>query len=88
MEKIKKITEKIHVNVDILGYREKRKKVLEDLAQRVANGVIKNRKSVTLEPMTAYERKIIHSQLQKNAKVETISVGEEPYRRIIVSLKK
>ena len=41
---MKNITEKIHVNVDILGYREKRKKVLEDLAQRVANGVIKNRK--------------------------------------------
>ncbi len=83
----KKITEKIHVNVDILGYREKRKKVLEDLAQRVANGVIKNRKSVTLEPMTAYERKIIHTKLQDNEKVKTESIGEGEHRRIVVSLK-
>ncbi len=83
----KNITEKIHVNVDILGYREKRKKVLEDLAQRVANSVIKNRKSVTLEPMTAYERKIIHTILQTNAKVKTESIGEGEHRRIVISLK-
>lgn len=83
----KNITEKIHVNVDILGYREKRKKVLEDLAQRVASGVIKNRKSVTLEPMTAYERKIIHTKLQDNEKVKTESIGEGEHRRIVVSLK-
>lgn len=83
----KNITEKIHVNVDILGYREKRKKVLEDLAQRVANSVIKNRKSVTLEPMTAYERKIIHTILQTNEKVKTESIGEGEHRRIVISLK-
>ena len=83
----KNITEKIHVNVDILGYREKRKKVLEDLAQRVANSVIKNRKSVTLEPMTAYERKIIHTILQTNEKVTTESIGEGEHRRIVISLK-
>lgn len=83
----KNITEKIHVNVDILGYREKRRRVLEDLAQRVANGVIKNRKSVTLEPMIAYERKIIHTKLQDNEKVKTESIGEGENRRIVVSLK-
>lgn len=83
----KNITEKIHVNVDILGYREKRKKVLEDLAQRVASGVIKNRKSVTLEPMTAYERKIIHTKLQDNEKVKTESIGEGEHRRVVVSLR-
>ncbi len=83
----KNITEKIHVNVDILGYREKRKKVLEDLAKRVSNNVIKNKKSVTLEPMTAYERKIIHTILQTNEKVTTESIGEGEHRRIVISLK-
>ena len=53
----------------------------------MANGVIKNRKSVTLEPMTAYERKIIHTKLQENERVKTFSVGEEPYRKVVVSLK-
>ena len=83
----KGIKDKIHVNVDILSYREKRKKVLEDLAYRIANNVIKNRKSVTLEPMTAYERKIIHTKLQDNQKVKTESIGEGEHRRIVVSLK-
>ncbi len=83
----KNITEKIHVNVDILGYREKRKKVLEDLAKRVSKNVIKNKKSVTLEPMTAYERKIIHTILQTNEKVTTESIGEGEHRRIVISLK-
>ena len=50
--------------------------------------VIKTRKSVTLEPMKPYERKIIHSKLQENPKVETVSIGEEPRRRIVISLKK
>ena len=54
----------------------------------IAKTVIRTKKSVKLEPMQAYERKIIHSKLQKNPKVETSSVGEEPYRRVIVSLKK
>ncbi len=83
----KNITEKIHVNVDALGYREKRKKVLEDLAERIEKSVIKNRKSVTLEPMTAYERKIIHTKLQNSDKVKTESIGENENRRIVVSLK-
>ena len=83
----KNIEEKIHVNVDILGYREKRRKVLEDLAQRVAKTVITRKKSVTLEPMTAFERKIIHTKLQDNEKVKTESIGEGEHRRIVVSLK-
>ena len=81
------IQEKIHVNVDILGYREKRKKVLEDLAQRVANSVVKGKKSVTLEPMTAYERKVIHTKLQNHDKVKTQSIGEGEHRRVVISLK-
>lgn len=83
----KNLKEKIHVNVDILGYREKRKVVLENLAQRMANNVIKNKKSITLEPMPAYERKIIHTKLQESDKVKTESIGEGERRRVVISLK-
>lgn len=79
---------KIRVLLNIGGYREKREKDLEILASKIAGSVIKTRKSITLEPMTAYERKIIHLKLQDNDKVETHSVGEEPYRKLVVSLKK
>ena len=84
----KGIDNKVRVILDIQGYKEKRKKTLEDLAQTVASTVIKTKKSVTLEPMQAFERKIIHSKLQENNKVETMSIGEEPHRRIVISLKK
>lgn len=84
----KGIENKVRVILDIEGYKAKREKTLEELAEKVAKTVIRTRKSVKLEPMQAYERKIIHSKLQQNSKVETTSVGEEPYRRIIVSLKK
>lgn len=83
----KGIKGKIRVILDIEGYKAKREKTLEDLAEKVAKTVIKTRKSVKLEPMQAYERKIIHSKLQGNNKVETVSVGEEPHRRIVISLK-
>lgn len=84
----KGIQNKVRVILDIQGYKEKREKTLEELAEKVAKTVVKTRKPVKLEPMEAYERKIIHSKLQKNPKVETTSVGEEPYRRIVISLKK
>ena len=84
----KGIEQKVRVILDIEGYKAKREKTLEDLAEKVAKTVIKTRKSVTLEPMQAYERKIIHSKLQSNNKVETYSVGEEPRRRIVIALKK
>ena len=83
----KGIQNKVRVILDIEGYKNKREKTLEDLAEKVARTVIKTRKPVKLEPMQAYERKIIHSKLQQNPKVETTSVGEEPYRRIVVSLR-
>ena len=83
----KDIQNKVRVILDIEGYKENREKTLEDLAEKVAKTVIKTRKSVKLEPMQAYERKIIHSKLQQNNKVETTSIGEEPNRRIVVSLK-
>lgn len=78
---------KVKVILNICGYKEKRKKDLEELAEKLSKTVIKNRKSITLEPMTAYERKIIHSKLQDNRKVTTTSIGEEPYRKIVISLK-
>ena len=83
----KNIDKKIRVIVDISNYKEKREKVLEDLATKIAKTVVRTRKSVTLEPMTAYERRIIHTKLQNNPRVRTTSVGEEPYRKVVISLK-
>lgn len=79
--------EKIRVVVNIGGYREKREKDLQNLATKIAGTVIKTRKPITLEPMSAYERKIIHTKLQENNRVKTHSVGEEPYRKVVISLK-
>lgn len=77
----------IRVIVDAEHYREKREKTLELLANRLADKVIKTRKSVRLEPMSAYERKIIHATLQSNPRIITRSEGEEPYRRVVIELK-
>ena len=76
---------KIRIVLNIENYREKREKVLEELAQKVSKTVLKTGKSVTLEPMSAYERKIIHSKLQDNNKVETYSIGEGDNRRVVIS---
>ena len=78
---------KIKVILDIENYREKRKGVLEALAVKVAKTVTKTGKSITLEPMGAYERKIIHSKLQDNKYVTTHSIGEEPNRKVVISKK-
>lgn len=79
---------RVRVLLDIAGYKEKRVKTLEDLADKIAKTVVRTRKSVTLEPMQAYERKVIHTKLQENNSVSTKSIGEEPRRRIVVSLNK
>lgn len=79
---------RVRVMLDIAGYKAKREKTLEDLAEKTAQKVLRTRKEVTLEPMQAYERKIIHSKLQDNPKITTHSIGEEPRRRIVVSLSK
>ena len=84
----KGIQSRVRVILDIEGYKEKRIKVLEDLAEKLSKTVIKTKKSVTLEPMQPYERKIIHSKLQSNNMVETRSIGEEPRRKIVISLKR
>lgn len=83
----KKSNGKIKIALNISGYREKREKDLQNLADRIAGSVIKTGKSITLEPMSAYERKIIHLRLQDNNKVTTHSIGEEPHRKLVVSLK-
>lgn len=80
--------EKIRVYVDINGYRQKRIKTLEELALKVSKTVARTGKAIELEPMTAYERKIIHSALQGNNKITTFSKGEEPYRKIVIDIKK
>lgn len=79
---------RVRLILDIEGYKAKREKTLEDLAQKIARTVVKTRREVTLEPMQAYERKIIHSALQNSTKVTTRSIGEEPRRRVVISLKK
>lgn len=83
----KNIDEKIRVWLDIEGYKDRREKTLQDLALKIAKTVERTRKAVTLEPMQAYERKIIHSALQDSKRVKTESIGEEPRRRVVISLK-
>ena len=78
---------RVRVNLDIENYREKRVKALEELAEKISKTVVKTGKSITLEPMSAYERKIIHSKLQNSTSVKTYSVGSEPHRKIVISLK-
>ena len=80
--------EKIRIMLNIGGYREKREKDLENLAVKIASSVVKTGKNITLEPMTAYERKVIHTKLQQNEKVQTYSIGEEPHRKVVVVLNK
>ena len=83
----KTLSSRVRVILDIEDYKNKREKTLEDLADRMAKKVIRTGKSVTLEPMKAYERKIIHSKLQNSNKITTHSIGEEPRRRLVISLK-
>lgn len=75
------------VMIDIENYRQKREETLIRLADRLADRVVRYRRSVTLEPMNPYERRIIHSCLQSNENIETYSVGEEPNRRVVIALR-
>lgn len=78
----------VRVKVDTENYRSRRKDTLENLAKNIAFKVRKTRKPVVLEPMNPYERRIIHATLQNDKYVSTKSEGEEPYRKVIVYLKK
>lgn len=80
----KKNPEVISFVVDINGYREKREAFLKELGQEVAEQVVKTKKSVMLQPMSSYERRVIHLELSKNPEVATESIGEEPERRIVI----
>ena len=84
----KESTEYIRVKVDTENYRERRRATLENLAKNIAFKVKRTRRPVALEPMNPYERRIIHSALQNDKYVTTHSEGEEPYRKVIVTLKK
>lgn len=78
----------IRVSLDTENYREKRRQTLINLAENLAHSVVKNRKKVTLEPMSSNERRIIHSTLQGNKDVDTYSVGDEPNRKVVIALKR
>ena len=80
--------EYIRVKVDTENYRERRKETLENLAKNIAYKVKRTKRSVSLEPMNPYERRIIHSALQNDKYVTTHSEGEEPFRRVVVTLKR
>ena len=75
----------VKVNIDTENYRTKREATLVRLAHGLERSVLKDKKAITLEPMTANERRIIHAALQNNPKIKTHSVGEEPNRRMVVS---
>ena len=76
----------VRVKLDTEDYRRRRKQTLENLAKNIASKVKRTRRSVSLEPMNPYERRIIHSALQSDSAVSTHSEGEEPYRRVVVTL--
>ena len=78
----------IRLKLDTENYRARRKDTLENLAKNIAFKVKRSRRSITLEPMNPYERRIIHSALQNDKYVATRSEGEEPYRKVVVYLKK
>ncbi len=78
----------IRVKVDTEDYRQRRKDTLENLAKNIAYKVKRTKRSVSLEPMNPYERRIIHSALQNDKYVTTHSEGEEPFRRVVVTLKR
>lgn len=84
----KHLESKVRVILNIGNYKEKREKALEELADKVSKTVLKTGKSITLEPMVAYERKIIHNRLQQNSSIRTYSIGEEPYRKVVIEKNK
>ncbi|XEC95023.1 RNA-binding cell elongation regulator Jag/EloR [Paenibacillus tarimensis] len=77
----------LRIVLDAENFRERRRKTLEELSDRLANRVIRTRKEVVLEPMSPHERKVIHSQLQNHPKVKTFSKGDEPNRRVVITMK-
>jgi len=79
------VSGRVRINLDAENYRQRRNEALENLATRTAGKVIKYRRNMTLDPMNAYERHVIHSALQEHTQVSTFSVGSEPNRRVVVA---
>ena len=84
----KDVEDYIRVKVDTENYRQRRKDTLENLAKNISYKVKRTKRAVSLEPMNPYERRIIHSALQNDKYVTTHSEGEEPYRHVVVTIKK
>jgi len=84
----KKISDKTRIIIDVEGYRKRREETLIRLAKRLAEKVKKTGNRIVLEPMSPHERRIIHTALQNEWKVSTFSEGEEPHRRVVISLKR
>lgn len=80
--------EKLHLLMDAEGYRKRREETLRRLARRLSEKVRKTKKDIVLEPMSPQDRRIIHMELKENPWVYTVSRGEEPYRRVVISLRK
>ena len=78
----------VRVKLDTENYRARREETLKNLAKNIAHKVKRTRRAVSLEPMNPYERRIIHAALQSDPYVTTHSEGEEPYRKVVVTLKK
>ncbi len=76
---------RVRIHLDAENYRAKREESLQRLARKTAGKVIKNRRNITLEPMNAYERHVIHTALQEHHNITTYSVGTEPNRRIVIA---
>ena len=84
----KESTDYIRVKVDTENYRKRRQDTLENLAKNIAFKVKRTKRTVSLEPMNPYERRIIHSALQNDKFVTTHSEGEEPFRHVVVTMKR
>jgi len=79
------VSDRVRINLDAENYRQRRNEALENLASRTAGKVVKYRRNMTLDPMNAYERHVIHTALQDHGQVSTFSVGSEPNRRVVVA---
>lgn len=84
----KKMSEKIRIIVDVEGYRQRREETLVRLAKRLSERVKRTGNRVVLEPMNPHERRIIHTAIQEDTRISTFSEGEEPNRRVVISLKR
>lgn len=84
----RKLSEKVHIIIDVEGYRQRREDTLVRLAKRLSDKVKRTGMRIVLEPMNPHERRIIHTALQDEARISTFSEGDEPNRRVVISLKK